>query len=428
MCTPRPTRLLLVLLALTQHESRSDGESVFTLEIPELHLEFSGDSAGFIPRTDFNTFQIVIRGPRINYGSIRSRINTESAAIIMETKGVNDAIVCTFDLSRRGGFLLKPGRNSVEIEASDARNRTFYASFLLNTGVPAVATAKPAHSGPLEDVRGRDKYAVIVGVSRYRDPSIPQLEFADRDAEAIRDFLLSAAGGHFQRDKIKYLVNEDASSANLRAALYTFLTRPRKEDLVVIYFAGHGSPDPNDRRNLYLLPYDTEIFNMGGSAFPMWEIQDVFARIVKADRIVTFTDACHSGGVSGQSAQPGAGRPNSSTRDLGIRPIGNNLINQYLTRYAGEGQRAILTASDISETSMEGKVWGGGHGVFTHFLLEGLKGKADRDADGTVTAGELFDYVHDRVVEETNQQQNPTALPGLARNLPVAGKAMVATD
>jgi uncharacterized caspase-like protein len=418
--------ILLVLLALSQRKSRSDGESVFTLEIPELQMQLPGDSMGFLPRTDFNTFQIVIRGLRINYGTIRSKINTESAAIIMETKTVNDSVVCTFDLNRRGGFLLKPGRNSIEIEATDARSRTIYASFLLNTGKPPAA-AKAARSVP-EDVRGKEKYAVIVGVSRYRDPAIPQLEFADRDAEAVRDFLLSPAGGHFQRDKISYLVNEDASLKNLKTALYTFLTKPRKEDLVVIYFAGHGSPDPNDRRNLYLLPYDTEVFNMGGSALPMWEVQDIFSRIIKSDRIVTFTDACHSGGISGNAAQVGPARSAGSTRDLGVQPMGNNLVNQYLTRYAGEGQRAVLTASDISETSMEGKMWGGGHGVFTHYLLEGMKGKADRDSDGTVTAGELFDYVHDQVTQATKQQQNPTALPGLARDLPVAGKAMVASN
>ena len=87
-----------------------------------------------------------------------------------------------------------------------------------------------------------------------------------------------------------------------------------------------------------------------------------------------------------------------------------------------------MTASDIGETSAESRKWGGGHGVFTYFLMEGLKGKADQDRDGTVTAGELFDFVRDQVILATSRQQNPTALPGLARDMPLAGKAMRASS
>ena len=421
----------LLPLVLAIGEAGSDQARLsFLLEIPELSLSVPGDSSVVLGRTDFNAFQIQIRSPsQINYGSIRSRINTESAGIVMETKSVGDAIVCNFDLSRHAGFRFHPGRNSVEIEAVDVRNRVLYASFLLEASAPLRPESTRRPPVALVDIRGSEKYAVIVGVARYKDPAVPSLRFADRDAEAVRDFLLSPEGGHFDPEKMMYLVNEDASLKNLRTALYTFLTQARKQDIVVIYFAGHGSPDPNDRRNLYLLPYDTEVFNMGGSAFPMWEMQDVFARVIKAERIVTFTDACHSAGISGESfrssseSRPGAGL----ARDLKIEPLGNNLINQYLARYAGESERAVMTASDIGESSLEGPMWGGGHGVFTHFLIEGLKGKADLDGDGTVTAGELFDYVRQQVSAATSQRQNPTALPGLARGLPLSGRAVRAT-
>ncbi len=389
--------------------------SVFQLEIPELDLTVPGDSASLLPRTDFKTLRVVVRKPpaQMNYGSIVSKINTESANIIMDVAGVGDSIICTFDLTLRAGFRFQPGRNSVEIAVRDARNRPLYASFLLTTAAGSkLPFAQRAGARP-ENLRGVEKYAVVVGVSRYKDPAIPSLRFADRDAEAMRRFLLSPEGGGFAADNVRYLVNEDATLTNVRTALFTFLTRPRKEDLVLIYFAGHGSPDPNDRRNLYLFPYDAQAFNLGGTAFPMWEMQDVFTRIIKARRIITFTDACHSAGISGEAAGP-------------VR--GHNLVNQYITRYAGEGERAVLTASDISETSREGEAWGGGHGVFTYFLLEGLKGKGDRNGDGTVTAGELFEYVQEQVAKATADQQNPTALPGLARDLPLSGLVLRARN
>lgn len=421
--------LLLVVMTMVRHAALPLPGPMFTLEVPELQMTIPGDSSGFLPRTNFNAFQIVIHNPRTNYGSIRSKINTESAGIIMETKTVGDTVVCSFDLNRRAGFRFQAGRNSVEIEALDSHSHVLYASFLLDVGTGATVPHR-SYSASAEDIHGIEKYAVIIGVSRYKDPAIPKLQFADRDAQAVRDFLLSPEGGRFRSDKIAYLVNEDANLKNMRTALYTFLTVAQKQDLVVIYFAGHGSADPNDRRNLYLLPYDTEVFNMGGTAFPMWELQDVFGRIIKARRIVTFADACHSAGLSGASNSVDAqGRSAMKQgRDLQLEsgPLdsGNNLINQYLSRYAGEDQRAVLTASDVSERSIEGPDWGGGHGVFTYFLLEGLKGKADLNGDSTVTAGELFDYVREQVVLATQHRQNPTALPGLARDLPLSGTAV----
>ncbi|HNC45236.1 MAG TPA: hypothetical protein PLU80_13800, partial [Acidobacteriota bacterium] len=56
----------------------------------------------------------------------------------------------------------------------------------------------------------------------------------------------------------------------------------------------------------------------------------------------------------------------------------------------------VLTSSDIDEKSYESQVWDG-HGVFTYFLLKGLKGAADVDRDNLVTAGEIFEYVRGEV-------------------------------
>ena len=74
----------------------------------------------------------------------------------------------------------------------------------------------------------------------------------------------------------------------------------------------------------------------------------------------------------------------------------------------------------MNELSREGARWGGGHGVFTWAILEGLRGKADADADRFVTAGELFAYVRHRVRFETGFRQNPRALPGLNTDLSLA--------
>jgi uncharacterized caspase-like protein len=80
----------------------------------------------------------------------------------------------------------------------------------------------------------------------------------------------------------------------------------------------------------------------------------------------------------------------------------------------------VLTSSDVNEVSRESKRWGGGHGVFTWALLEGLRGKADASGDSLITAGELFNYVRQRVQLETGFKQNPRALPGINAGLTLA--------
>ncbi len=179
----------------------------------------------------------------------------------------------------------------------------------------------------------------------------------------------------------------------------------RPDDLVVIYMAGHGSPDPNDSRNLYFLTYDTRVDDMGGTAFAMYQLQDVYDRVLKARRVVTFVDSCHSFGVSGE-------------KNLGGPK--NNLINQYIQRFASNGERAVLTASDTSELSYEDARWGGGHGVFTYYVLKGMAHDADANHDGTVTVAELSLYLRDKVSGDTEKRQNPQAIIGGVGSIPVS--------
>ncbi len=88
----------------------------------------------------------------------------------------------------------------------------------------------------------------------------------------------------------------------------------------------------------------------------------------------------------------------------------------------------ILTASRDRERSFESAEWGGGHGIFTYYLVRGLEGYADESGDGVVTADELAEYVRRNVREATGGQQNPTSDKGsfdaemLLSYLPSAGK------
>lgn len=242
---------------------------------------------------------------------------------------------------------------------------------------------------------GPQRWAVIVGVSAYASKGIPALKYADRDAEALAAFLQTPEGGGFDADHMRILVNQDATLSNLREAMIDFLQQAIEKDLVIIYFAGHGAPDPTRPQNLYLLTHDTDPNRLGTTAFPMWDIQTVVSRQIAAKKVVVLSDACHSGGISVDVA----------TRGLDVTR--SNPINQYLAELArAKDGLVVFTASAAGEVSQEFPELG--HGVFTYYLLEGMKGAADANNDYLVTVNELMGYVEEQVKRKTRGAQNPT--------------------
>ena len=188
-----------------------------------------------------------------------------------------------------------------------------------------------------------------------------------------------------------------------------FYFNEEENDLVFLFIAGHGAQDPFDPRSLYLILHDSKVTNMPRTALNMSELQTLFTNRLRAKRMVILIDACHSGGVNPE--------PTNSFRQL--ERSENNTFNIYAEKlFSGDG-RALLTSSDVNEISEEGKKWGGGHGVFTWAVLEGLRGIADVNRDRVITTAELFDFVSYRVRQETNARQNPRALPGTNRDFPL---------
>ncbi len=298
------------------------------------------------------------------------------------------------------------GYNQIQIsavgKAGERLLRTIGISRRLSTlPRPALLTTqqgsgRPNAMNPGEDRgMGMQRWAVIVGISRYASTNIPQLNYADADAKSLADFLQTPEGGGFESDHMNVLLNQDATLANVRNSLYNFVSQAIDSDLVVIYFAGHGAPNPLKPEQLYLLTYDSDPNLLRTTAFPMWDIQTVLDRYINAKRVVVFTDACHSGAISTEMGTRGLTGGNT------------NQINQYLKNLANSKPGVVVfTASAQNEVSQESVEFG--HGVFTYYLLDGLKGKADQNNDNTVTINELMNYVEVQVKRYTKGYQNPT--------------------
>lgn len=298
---------------------------------------------------------------------------------------------------------LRPGTNVIVLNATDGSG---------NTGQAVRTVIREARSAPAvaEPPRFRgQRWAVVIGVSRYQNAhkGIPNLRYADRDARAFYEFLKTPQGGAFTDDHIMFLTDERATYTNVREALFDFLRKPIKEDLVIIFYAGHGVPQPGSPQNLFLLTHDSDPDRLASTAFPMWDLETSLTRFVQAERVLVFTDACHSAGVGSAMATRSA--------------PSENLINRYFQELERSGTgRAIFTASEAGELSQESQRWGGGHGAFTHFLLEAMKGAADANGDGVVTLGEAMDYVSENVRRQTQNAQHPATAGRFDRSIPLA--------
>jgi hypothetical protein len=244
------------------------------------------------------------------------------------------------------------------------------------------------------------RWAAIIGVSQYKDTRIPPLRYAAADAKSFYDWAISPDGGKYAPTMVKLLLDAGATGANIKNALFDWLAQAIQEDTVTLFFAGHGSPQsPDHPENLFLLPYDTQYDNISTTGFPMWDIETALKRFIKAKKVIVITDACHAGGVG--HAFDIARRDG---RGLKAVPISSSLQNLSTI---SDGV-CIISASDDNQFSQEGLQWGQGHGVFTYFLLEGLKGKADYNKDGLVTLGELIPFLSEQVRRETRNAQTPT--------------------
>ena len=399
--------------SVAQNPRATPSRAPFSLQIPQLNRTGITSLEISIATTKIHTLKIHIAEPvadQIAYEKIYTVVNAESANVIQTvTAGLNGKVV-TLDLEKRERFHLRPGKNVIEISATDKSQQPYYASFVLNVRTDEAPRSKGPAGPKISYEWGGRNYALVIGVSRYKfhEGGLKDLEYADADSRSIADFLKTRTG--FRDSDISYLENENATVENVRAAVDLFLERARENDLIFLFIAGHGAQDPFDPRSLYLILHDSRVTNMPRTALNMSELQALFINRLRAKRMVILIDACHSGGVD----------PGQTTSFRQLERPENNTFNIYAEKlFSGEG-RALLTSSDVNEISEEGKKWGGGHGVFTWAVLEGLSGTADVNRDRVITTGELFDFVSNRVSEETNARQNPRALPGTNRNFPLA--------
>ncbi len=271
-----------------------------------------------------------------------------------------------------------------------------------------LSVEEPDPEIPLEDIeipikRPDEVYAVIIGIGQYADKDIPPLQYPENDAEGLFEVLTDPKYGGIPEENVKLLLGEEATDRAIKTAIGRWLSREaHKDDMVIIFYSGHGAPEEGDT---YWVTYNADIDNLYATALSNNEIFDMLNR-VQVKRMVTFLDSCYS-----------AATVNKKNRTKSLQ------IKIPWEKFSGAG-RVTISASDGKQLSLEMEEYG--HGVFTYYLLEGLKGEADGTAgterDGVVEVEELWNYLKHKVTETARKQgntQTPVFQGTLAARIPL---------
>lgn len=255
------------------------------------------------------------------------------------------------------------------------------------------------------------RIALIIGNNEYTDEHLHQLAAPEVDAKAVAKVLYDNSIGGFEKVKIEKTDSSDRTIINLedaknkdrvvdveeminksflevhRRISQLFDPKRKKDDLLLLYFSGHGILDEDGQ--LYLAVNNTEKELLSATAIPAFHIKNLMDRNL-SNRQILILDCCHSGAF----ARGGKG------------DIGRSVNTEKAFKGNGSG-RIVLTASDATQYAWEGdhligEVKGS---IFTHYLVRGLEtGEADINGNGNINIDDLYQYLYEHVISEGNKQ------------------------
>lgn len=235
------------------------------------------------------------------------------------------------------------------------------------------------------------KLGVVVGISRHKDYGVPKLKYTEEDALSVYRFLTGPEGG-VPGQNVTLLTNERASRSEILGAIDYLAGKSRACDSVVLYFAGYGAivakgtgKEDDAKAEAYLVPYDADRGDIAATCISLDELERKIAK-VKARELVIILDTGFNGDAGARGLE-GAGEVREPFQEL-LRTPGR------FTLFSGQSGEGAAEVDDHR------------HGIFTFYMLEGLKGPADADGNDCVTLGELHEYLKARVGEETEMEGN----------------------
>ena len=290
----------------------------------------------------------------------------------------------------------------VPLPASDAEILLFAENRHGKSDPVAIKVTRNMAQAASLPVEKYDKlYMLIVGISSY--PAPYALDLANKDARDFAHHMAQQTGQLYNSTVPKLLIDEQATRQNILDGLKWLSDNVGEKDAGVVFFAGHGEKVGS---SYFFIPGGESAFppkdgNMSEADFEVWKKKNSQSAWVPGEEIantlhrlkgraIFFVDTCHAGSLTRQAIRASSdmtGELNAVSEEKGV---------------------IIFASSTGKELSQEDPAWG--NGAFTKAIIEGIKGKADRDNNGLILPSYLSAYVSKRVRELTHGQQRPEIL------------------
>ncbi len=255
--------------------------------------------------------------------------------------------------------------------------------------IPAATVRSDVDDLPAVKTRlNKNAYAIVIGIEQYRQ-KLPRADYAVSDAKLMSEYLSKVMG--YPEENIVTLINEHATKSDMEKYFEKWLSNNvEKESTVLVYYSGHGAPNPSSG-DAYLVPYDGDPAFIEQTGYSLNRVYENLAKL-PAKNVIVALDACFSG----------AGGKSVSTKG-----------SRALVRIEKSSARniAVLTASQDNQisSSYEDK----GHGVFTYFLLKGIKELLSEDKNSKLELSELYNYIRPQVERTSRRLYNNEQTPQL---------------
>ena len=261
-----------------------------------------------------------------------------------------------------------------------------------------VAAAKtPQYGKPKPQV-----WVMSVGVAAYKNPKIA-LKYPQSDALEMQGLWRGPEGGSLDYNHIMVLTNDRATRRNILDSMRVLFSRANEDDMVIFYFSGHGLKGS-------FLPHD---YDDNDVKIEYTELNDLLTSCPAKHKLV-IGDACFVGSLwASKSVEPSLFKESQEDRNEGFF--------RELNRSAPG--TAFLLSSSADEESFEISSYG--RSIFTHYILEGLKGAANANDDDIITVTELFEYAEANVrllAARVKKEQTPLLRGTFDPDMPVAMK------
>ncbi|MBE9049148.1 GUN4 domain-containing protein [Nostocales cyanobacterium LEGE 11386] len=238
-------------------------------------------------------------------------------------------------------------------------------------------------------------WLIIIGVNQYQDAQIPCLRYSAGDCQGLAEALNAATLGFPQREVMIHhdFAQQPPLLKNVRASLKQIAAATKPIDTVLFYFSGHGMLDASSQQVVLCLQ-DTQKDRLLNTGLQLQELLQLLEDCAAGQQLV-WLDACHSGDLTLLGARGEADSLLNPTQEL------VDILRQRAAKR--QGFYALLSC-DRGQQSWEFPQLG--HGVFTYYLIRGLRGEA-ADAQGIIEADGLYRYVYHQTltyIDKANQQ------------------------